>query len=96
MEEKFVTVDDKKIRYLESGKSDDFIVLIHGLGASAERWEFVIPEFSKHYKVIVPDLIGFGHSDNHLLIIQLIFSQIFCIIFFTHWESKKLTLLDLP
>ena len=67
MEEKFVTVDDKKIRYLESGKSDDFIVLIHGLGASAERWEFVIPEFSKHYKVIVPDLIGFGHSDKPLV-----------------------------
>ncbi len=66
MEEKFVIVDDKKIRYLESGKSDDFIVLIHGLGASAERWEFVIPEFSKHYKVIVPDLIGFGHSDKPL------------------------------
>ncbi len=67
MEEKFVTIDDKKIRYLESGKSDDFIVLIHGLGASAERWEFVIPEFSKDYRVIVPDLIGFGHSDKPLV-----------------------------
>ncbi len=67
MEEKFVTVDDKKIRYLKSGKSDDFILLIHGLGASAERWQFVIPEFSKHYKVVVPDLIGFGHSDKPLV-----------------------------
>ena len=64
MEEKFVTVNDSKIRYLESGNSNNTIVLVHGLGASAERWEFVIPEFSKHYKVIVPDLIGFGHSDK--------------------------------
>lgn len=64
MEEKFVTVDGNKIRYLESGKSKDTIVLVHGLGASAERWEFVIPEFSKEYRVIVPDLIGFGHSDK--------------------------------
>lgn len=64
MDEKFVTIDGNKIRYLESGKSDNYIVLIHGLGASAERWEFVIPEFSKHYTVIVPDLIGFGHSDK--------------------------------
>ena len=64
MDEKFVTIDGNKIRYLESGKSDEHIVLIHGLGASAERWEFVIPELSKHYSVIVPDLIGFGHSDK--------------------------------
>jgi pimeloyl-ACP methyl ester carboxylesterase len=52
MDEKFVTVNGNKIRYLASGKSDDYIVLIHGLGASAERWEFVIPEFSKHHTVI--------------------------------------------
>jgi 2-hydroxy-6-oxonona-2,4-dienedioate hydrolase len=67
MQEQFVTVDGNKIRYLESGQSEDYIVLIHGLGASAERWEFVIPELSKHYKVIVPDLIGFGHSDKPLV-----------------------------
>ena len=67
MNEKFVTIDGNKIRYLESGNGDECIVLIHGLGASAERWEFVIPEFSKHYRVIVPDLIGFGQSDKPLV-----------------------------
>src|SRR3989304_4886524 len=67
MEEKFITIDGNKIRYLESGGTDKTIVLLHGIGASAERWEFVIPEFSKHYKVIVPDLIGFGHSDKPLV-----------------------------
>ena len=64
MEEKFVTVNGNKIRYLESGNSQGTIVLVHGLGASAERWEFVIPEFSKNFRVIVPDLIGFGQSDK--------------------------------
>ena len=67
MNEKFISLDSHKIRYLESGKGDDTIVLIHGLGASAERWEFVIPEFSKNHHVIVPDLIGFGHSDKPLV-----------------------------
>jgi len=67
MEEKFISIDGNKIRYLESGDSDKTIVLLHGLGASAERWEFVIPEFSKHYRVIVPDLIGFGQSDKPLV-----------------------------
>jgi len=40
------------------------LVLIHGLGASAERWEHVIPKLSKKYTVIAPDLPGFGFSDK--------------------------------
>ena len=66
MQEKFVNVDGNKIRYLESGASQGTIVLIHGLGASAERWESVIPLLNKNYKLIIPDLIGFGYSDKPL------------------------------
>lgn len=64
MGEHFVSIDGNKVRYLESGNSDNVLLLIHGLGASAERWEFVIPIFEKYYKVIVPDLLGFGYSDK--------------------------------
>ena len=52
MNEKFITADGHKIRYLEYGDGSESIVLVHGLGASAERWEFVVPEFSKHFKQI--------------------------------------------
>jgi pimeloyl-ACP methyl ester carboxylesterase len=38
VEEKFLHVDGHRIRYLESGNSKNTLVLIHGLGASAERW----------------------------------------------------------
>jgi len=64
MQEEFITVDGSKIRYLKSGSSKRSLVLIHGLGASAERWEEVIPHFSKNFTVYVPDLIGFGQSDK--------------------------------
>ncbi len=67
MNEKFINIDENKIRYLESGNSDNTLVLVHGLGASANRWEFVIPHFEKNYRVIVPDLIGFGYSDKPLV-----------------------------
>lgn len=67
VEEKFIQVDGHKIRYLESGGSDNTLVLVHGLGASAERWNRVIPTLSKHYRVIVPDLIGYGYSDKPIL-----------------------------
>lgn len=64
MQEHFVSVDGHKIRYLRAGSSERTLVLIHGLGASAERWELVLPYFSKNFTVIVPDLIGFGYSDK--------------------------------
>ncbi|MDH3192647.1 MAG: alpha/beta hydrolase [Nitrosopumilus sp.] len=67
VQENFIQVDGHKIRYLESGNSKGVLVLVHGLGASAERWNHVIPTFSKDYRVIVPDLIGFGHSAKPLV-----------------------------
>ena len=67
MEEKTLQIDEHKIRYLESGDSKKTLVLIHGLGASAERWDQVIPLFADEFRVIVPDLIGFGYSDKPLV-----------------------------
>ena len=64
MQEKFLQIDGYNIRYLESGSSKNTLVLIHGLGASAERWAKVIPLFDDTYHVIVPDLVGFGYSDK--------------------------------
>ena len=64
MEANHTTIGGNRVRYLDSGGSRDILVLIHGLGASAERWEFVMPIFEKHYRVLVPDLLGFGYSDK--------------------------------
>lgn len=67
MQENFIQVDGNKIRYLETGNSKNTLVLVHGLGASAERWSKTIPYFAKNYHLIIPDLIGFGYSDKPLV-----------------------------
>jgi len=36
-EERFITLGDNKIRYLEAVESENNLVLVHGLGASANR-----------------------------------------------------------
>ena len=64
MQEEFVTVDGSRIRYLKAGSGKRNLILIHGLGASAERWDLVIPSFGKHFTVYVPDLIGFQHFNR--------------------------------
>ena len=40
------------------------VLLIHGIGDSSETWAPVIPGLARHYRVIVPDLLGHGHSDK--------------------------------
>jgi len=56
---------DNRIRYIVDGEDNmDTIVLLHGLGASAERWIHVIPILARHLRVVVPDMIGFGLSDK--------------------------------
>lgn len=38
------------------------LVLLHGIGASGEDWEYQIPVFALLCRVIVPDLRGYGRS----------------------------------
>ncbi|TLX92171.1 MAG: alpha/beta hydrolase, partial [Thaumarchaeota archaeon] len=64
LKERFVSVAGYNTRYLDEGDSGEALVLIHGLGASAERWLRVIPHLRSKYRLIIPDLIGFGHSDK--------------------------------
>jgi pimeloyl-ACP methyl ester carboxylesterase len=40
------------------------IVCLHGAGGQAEQWKFQIEHFSRHYRVIAPDLRGHGQSDR--------------------------------
>jgi pimeloyl-ACP methyl ester carboxylesterase len=89
MNENFIHVDGNKIRYLESGSSKHILVLIHGLGASAERWNKVIPIFAKKYHVIVPDLIGHGYSDKPVADYTPEFFMIFLEKFFIALKIKR-------
>jgi pimeloyl-ACP methyl ester carboxylesterase len=40
------------------------VLLIHGIGDSSETWAPIIPGLARHYRVIVPDLLGHGESDK--------------------------------
>lgn len=40
------------------------LVLVHGLGSSCQDWEYQIPEFSRHHRVVAPSLRGFGETER--------------------------------
>lgn len=54
-------VGDFDMYYEEAGHGPP-LVLLHGLGASLEDWEYQVPEFAKKFRVITPDFRGFGRS----------------------------------
>jgi len=67
-QDKSVTIFGAKIRYLEAGDAaKPKVILLHGLGAQAESWQFNIAALSQNYHVIALDQVGFGKSDKPLL-----------------------------
>ncbi len=67
MQFKFTDVMNLTVRYAESGVGADHLLLIHGLGGSSESWTNNIDVFGRHFHVLAPDLIGFGHSDKPMI-----------------------------
>lgn len=61
---KTIDVDGLTTGYLEAGQGDP-VVLLHGgeFGVSAELgWERAIDALAEHYRVLAPDMLGFGES----------------------------------
>ena len=59
----FFEHENCSLHYEEYGQGDP-LLLIHGLGSSSRDWEYQIPAFAAHYRVIVVDLRGHGRSDK--------------------------------
>ncbi|MEN2399113.1 alpha/beta hydrolase [Flavobacterium sp. MC2016-06] len=57
------TVNGIKIHYVIGGKGDP-LVLVHGFGQNWYMWNRLLPELSKHFTIIAPDLRGVGESDK--------------------------------
>lgn len=63
-ERKSVVVDGLSTGFLEAGSGDP-VVLLHGgeFGASADLgWERTIGVLAERYRVLAPDMLGYGHS----------------------------------
>lgn len=57
-------VDGHKIFYREAGKPDaPAILLLHGFPSSSHMFRDLIPLLADSYRVVAPDLLGFGFSD---------------------------------
>lgn len=53
-----------RIHYLEWGKGDSTILLLHGLHDSSDTWSGIAPLLANNYRIIAPDRRGAGLSDK--------------------------------
>ncbi|MEK6806682.1 MAG: alpha/beta hydrolase [Pseudomonadota bacterium] len=58
-----IKLNDVRLHYVAEGRGVP-LLLVHGLGGSSLDWEAQTAEFSKRYRVLVPDLRGHGQSDK--------------------------------
>jgi pimeloyl-ACP methyl ester carboxylesterase len=86
----YAQVNGVKIHYVIGGKGQP-LLLVHGFGQNWYMWNRLLPELSKHFTVIAPDLRGVGESgkpaggydkknmavDLHELIKKLGYAQIY-------------------
>jgi len=49
--------------YLEAGAGPP-VILLHGFPETSFAWRFQIPALARHYRVIAPDLRGYGETDK--------------------------------
>ena len=61
-----VQVAGHRVHYLAEGPANGpAVVLVHGLGASAEHWSNLAPYLAQSgFRVYIPDLIGYGRSEQ--------------------------------
>jgi pimeloyl-ACP methyl ester carboxylesterase len=60
--DRFVDVEGARVRFRAEGSGPP-IVLIHGIGASLEIWDWTFPALRDRYTPVVFDYPGFGASD---------------------------------
>jgi pimeloyl-ACP methyl ester carboxylesterase len=66
VESRSVQVAGYRVHYLVEGPADgSVVVMVHGLGGSAEDWRNLVPYLVRAgYRVYMPDLPGYGRSEK--------------------------------
>lgn len=93
-QEKFATIFGAKVRYLEAGDpAKPAVILLHGMGGNADAaWPLTVPALAANYRVIAPDLLGFGKSDKPMINYRIGFYVDFLDKFMSELKVEKASL----
>ncbi len=69
-QDRYIDIAQTRVRYWDEGHGFP-LLLVHGLGGFAENWLPNVFPLAEHYRVLVPDLPGFGRSGKTPLLRSL-------------------------
>ena len=61
LQQRSINVNGLRIEYLQGGEGDT-LLLLHGFGANKDNWTRIAKHLTSNFRVIAPDLTGFGES----------------------------------
>ena len=56
-----IRIEDATIAYTDAGRGDT-VLLVHGSASSRRMWQPLVERLAARYRVVAPDLIGYGES----------------------------------
>src|SRR5262245_15665420 len=61
----YAEVNGLRVHYVDEGTAGDVILWLHGEPSWSYLYRKMIPPLAARYRVVAPDLIGFGRSDKY-------------------------------
>ncbi|APZ47142.1 hypothetical protein BW723_12985 [Polaribacter reichenbachii] len=61
---KSILILNEKLSFIDTESEKEVLIIFHEFGASSFNYYKIINELKQHYRVIIPDLIGFGLSSK--------------------------------
>src|SRR5438874_12982238 len=59
-----VTVNGRRLHYLDEGTGDDAVVFVHDVPLHAQMWQPQVSALAADFRVVRPGLAGFGESET--------------------------------
>ena len=75
---KYLDLHGDRVAYREAG-AGEALLLIHGMAGSSATWRAVLPQLSKKYRVVAPDLLGTVNPPNPEVTIRWVRSRHGCV-----------------
>jgi len=62
---RYVVIGDTRMHYIDEGRGDETILCLHGEPTWCYLYRRMIPPLAERYRVLAPDMVGFGRSDKY-------------------------------
>jgi pimeloyl-ACP methyl ester carboxylesterase len=59
----YTSFEGHRVAYAVAGAGPP-VLLLHGLGGTADFWQPVVDRLASRFQLVIPDLLGFGYSDK--------------------------------